>query len=145
MFRKHGGGWKLGLAGCSLSACPGCREFLFSGKSFLLQKRSPSPSFCSRPPPPTTFMRSAVATKTGVQQSVQSDVMLAGREMGGRVSLPYLVPPACPGPLTLTLHVTSEGTQTGSGCSHSTEAEVASNVTPSGGHQQSGVRGFWKL
>lgn len=60
--------------------------------------------------------------------------MLADRAMGGRASLPYLVPPVGPGPLTLTLHVTSEGAQTGSDCSHSTEAEVASKVPPSGRH-----------
>lgn len=102
----------------------------FLRKKLLAPKKKPFSQFLLTSPPPP-FLRSAVATKTGVQQSVQSDVMLAGREMGGRASLPYLVPPVCPGPLTLTLHVTSEGTQTGSGCSHSTEAEVASNVTPS--------------
>lgn len=135
----------MGLLAVLFPPVRGAGNFFSQEKASCSKKEALLSVSAHVPPPPTTFMRSAVATKTGVQQSVQSDVMLAGREMGGRASLPYLVPPACPGPLTLTLHVTSEGTQTGSGCSHSTEAEVASNVTPSGGHQQSGVRGFWKL
>lgn len=56
--------------------------------------------------------------------------------MGGQATLPYLAPAVGPGLLTFTLNVTSEGAQTGSGCSHSTEAEVASIVPPSGRHER---------
>lgn len=128
----------LGSLALLFPAVRGAGNFFSQGKVLAHKNKTFSQFLLTFPP----FLCSAVATKTGVQQSVQSDVMLAGRQMGGRGSLPYLVPPVCPGPLTLTLHVTSEGTQTGSDCSHSTEAEVASNVTPSGGREQSGVKGF---
>lgn len=59
MFRKHGGGRKLGLAGCSPSPCPGGREFLFSRlkKKVVAQKKKSFsqflltffPPFCAAP------------------------------------------------------------------------------------------------
>lgn len=129
MFRKYGfsGGWSGRLAAL-WSSWPAFSLLLRAAGILSSQEK-----LLARPFP--SFLLTLVATKTGAQQSVRNDVMLAGRDMGGRASWPYLVPPVCPGPLTLTLHVTSEGTQTGSDCSHSTEAEVASKFTPAGRHE----------
>lgn len=96
---------------------------------FLLKKKKKkealSPVSAHVFPPFTCW---AVAQKT---PGVQSDV--GDRAMGGRASLPYLVPRVGPGPSTLTFHVTSEAAQAGSDCSHSSEEEV---VPPSGHHER---------
>lgn len=111
MFRKHGfSGGRFGWLAALRSSWPGFSLLLrlFGAAGILSSQEKllarPFPSFCSRLFP---FLRCGMATKTGAQQSVRNDVMLAGTEMGGRASWPYLVPPVCPGPLTLTLHVTS--------------------------------------
>lgn len=141
-FRKHV--WKVWLAGFSdlasqlfaaslaAAALPGLMThfsvfFFSSSKCFLAKIRKqkcPPPSFCN------------VASEAVVCAVIRlMSCWRTGRWEDGTV-LPYLVPPVGPGPLTLTFHVSAEAAHTGSDCSHSTEAEAAPRVPPSGRQEQ---------